>query len=337
MTPLVSVIIPVYNVEKYLQRCVDSVSSQTYTNIEIILIDDGSSDCCPEICDDLAKKDSRIVVIHKSNGGPSTARNVGLDSAKGEYICFVDSDDWIANDTIEYLLSLFQKYSVDMVEAGMYCTSKFIPNLVSKEKKEVLRGKDILQDYLRTTTTDGISYSVCNCMFPAPLLRDFRFRNGYNNEDLDFKYKVLNQCETILKSSKVQYFYYQGKESITTSGFRMKDFDLDIASDILVDLTKEETFGSIRYLAQVKRARCAFSHLCRIAYYGIADKSVNKKDMVNHLVIEHRKNVVTLLKSPMARSRKTLVLMFAVNYRIAEAAIHLYQRLRNLFDPGPIG
>lgn len=329
MTPLVSVIIPVYNVEKYLHRCVDSVSLQTYTNLEIILVDDGSTDHCPEMCDDLAKKDSRIVVVHKSNGGLSTARNSGLDCAKGEYICFVDSDDWIANDTVEYLLSLFQRYSVDMVEAGMYCTSKFIPKLVSKEKTEVFRGKDILQDYLRTATTDGISYSVCNCMFPAPLLKALRFRNGYDNEDLDFKYIVLTQCQTIVKSRKIQYFYYQRNESITNGGFSRKDFDLDIASDILLDLTKDETFGDIRYLAQVKRARCAFSHLCRIAYYGIADKSVDKKEMVKHLMKEHRGNALFLLKSPIPFSRKVLVLMFAINYKMTEVAIHLLQRLRN--------
>lgn len=330
MEPLVSVIIPVYNVEKYLHRCVDSVSLQTYTNLEIILVDDGSTDHCPELCDDLARKDSRIVVVHKSNGGLSTARNTGLDCAKGEYICFVDSDDWIANDTIEYYLSLFQNSTAEIVEAGMKCASKQVNISNGKEVIEVLRGKEILNDFFWITTKDGIRYSVCNCMFRSSLLKEFRFRDGYNNEDLDFKYRVLSQCKTLVRSSKIQYFYYQRNESITNGGFSKKDFDLDIASDILLDLTKDEIFGDIRYLAQVKRARCAFSHLCRIAYYGIADKSVDKKEMVKHLMKEHRGNALFLLKSPIPFSRKVLVLMFSINYKLAEVTIRLFQKLRIL-------
>ena len=101
MNNLISVIVPVYNVEKFLVKCVDSILAQTYTNLEIIIVDDGSPDNCPAICDELAKKDSRIKVIHKENGGASSARNAGLDIAKGEYIGFVDGDDYIAKDMYE--------------------------------------------------------------------------------------------------------------------------------------------------------------------------------------------------------------------------------------------
>ena len=105
MNPMISVIVPIYNVEKYLARCVDSIVNQTYKNLEIILVDDGSPDRCPQMCDDYAEKDSRIKVIHKKNGGLSDARNAGMAVATGEYISFIDSDDWIETSMFELLLN----------------------------------------------------------------------------------------------------------------------------------------------------------------------------------------------------------------------------------------
>ena len=108
--PLISVIVPIYNVEKWLPRCVDSILSQEYKNLEIFLVDDGSPDGCPTICDEYAEKDKRIKVIHKKNGGLSDARNVAIDVASGEFICFVDSDDYVAPTYVEILYSLIEKY-----------------------------------------------------------------------------------------------------------------------------------------------------------------------------------------------------------------------------------
>lgn len=326
MNVLVSIIIPVYKVEECLIRCVESVTKQTYSNIEVILVDDGSPDRCPELCDEFAQKDTRIVVVHKPNGGLSTARNAGLDVAKGDFICFVDSDDWIRNDAIEYSVKNALKHSADMVETGIFCTSEYVIDVPVSEKVEVIRSKEILQDYM-VSTTKGAGYSVCKCMFSSKLLQDIRFRVGYNNEDIDFKYKALCRCETIVKSNRIHYFYFQGNESITTGGFRRKDYDLDVASNILADLTKNETYGDISFLGKVKVARCAFSHLCKIAYFGVADKTIDKKTEVKKLTAEHRKNVGILLKSPMAFSRKILVVMFAINYNMTEMAIHLAQKI----------
>ena len=114
----VSIIIPVYNVEAYLDRCLKSIVNQTYENLEIIIVDDGSPDKCPFICDSWQLKDDRIIVIHKENGGLSSARNTGLDIATGDYICFVDSDDYISLDMIETMLDAALTYSVDVVTCG---------------------------------------------------------------------------------------------------------------------------------------------------------------------------------------------------------------------------
>ena len=116
---MISVIVPIYNVEKYVNKCVGSIVNQTYTNLEIILVDDGSPDRCPEICDEWAKKDSRIKVIHKKNGGLSDARNAGMKIASGDYIAFVDSDDWIAPEMYERLLMAIKNDNSDIAACAV--------------------------------------------------------------------------------------------------------------------------------------------------------------------------------------------------------------------------
>lgn len=117
---LLSIIVPVYNVKSYLKKCVESIINQTYTNLQIILVDDGSTDGSQDICDEFAQRDSRIVVIHKENGGQSTARNVGMDRAKGVYIAFVDSDDWLEPNMYEALISQLEKHEADIVACSFY-------------------------------------------------------------------------------------------------------------------------------------------------------------------------------------------------------------------------
>ena len=134
MKPLVSIIVPIYKVEPYLRRCLDSIVNQTYTNLEIILVDDGSPDGCPQICDEYAAKDNRRVVIHKENGGLSDARNAGLDSCKGEYVSFVDSDDWVDEKYIEILLNLATKENADVAKATGKGLLKIIKAFFKKDK-----------------------------------------------------------------------------------------------------------------------------------------------------------------------------------------------------------
>ena len=121
---LISVIVPVYNVESFLIRCISSIREQTYRNLEILLIDDGSEDASGEICDTLAKEDSRISVIHKQNAGLSSARNVGLDNAKGEYISFIDSDDWVMKNYFENMLNMLVLMEGDIISAKYMYTKK---------------------------------------------------------------------------------------------------------------------------------------------------------------------------------------------------------------------
>lgn len=320
---MITVIIPVYNVELYLRRCVDSVLNQTYKNIEIILVDDGSLDNCPSICDHYAKKDHRIKVIHKPNGGLSSARNAALDSVlDGDYITFLDSDDWIENDTLEYCLKTLCANRADAIEFCCAETKIFKVNIQQpNEIITVFEGKDILEEYLRRE-----AYSVCTCLFKKELFEGLRFREGKINEDIDLKYKVLQRCKIMVYSNQIKYFYFQAGDSISMGGLKKKDFDLYEAAEELNKMTSVEDYGKIRFLGEVKKKRTAFSLLCKIAYYGVADSNINKQKLVKTLTKEHRENVNTLLKSPMSLSRKGLAVLFSINYYMAEAVVKVMKR-----------
>lgn len=319
----VCIIIPVYKVEKYLCRCINSVLSQTYKNLEVILVDDGSPDKCPAICDDYAAYESRIKVIHKKNGGLSSARNAALDSPiEGDYITFLDSDDWIERDTIEYCVNLINKYKADAVEFESEETRDYKEHSKQPKEKLVLcEGDQILEEYLRRE-----AYSVCMCLFKRQLFDGVRFREGKINEDIDCKFKVLQRCKRMVYTNQKKYFYFQAGDSISMGGLKRKDFDLYEAAEELIKLTQDSPNKTICFLGEVKKRRTAFSLLSKIAYYGIADSSLNKKELVNKLTKEHRDNISVLLKSPMSFSRKGLAFLFALNYRVAEMAVRIIKR-----------
>lgn len=170
---LVSVIVPVYKVEPYLDRCVASILAQTYPNLEVILVDDGSPDNCPALCDAWAQRDSRIRVIHKKNGGQSDARNVGLDAASGAYISFVDSDDYIAENFIETLYDLLHEYHTDISAVHWKLVYADAPEVPLRFLPETLRSFRVLMpsgSFLRRIPTHvmhGINYANGNCLTPS--------------------------------------------------------------------------------------------------------------------------------------------------------------------------
>ena len=168
------------------------------------------------------------------------------------------------------------------------------------------------------------SYSVCRCLFKKSALVGLKFREGFINEDIDFKYKALANCHRYVVSNQIKYFYFQGDEPTnSTGGLKKKDFQLYDAANALCELTDKETYGSIAKLGKVKKARTAYSLLAKIAYFGIADKSFNKKELVKQLTKENRKNWWTLMDSPIGIKRKLVITMFAISYPLTEFCIHL--------------
>ena len=176
MQPLITVIIPVYKVELYLERCIESVRNQIYTNLEIILVDDGSPDNCPQICDDYAKRDNRIIVIHKENGGLSSARNSGLDIMTGQYVTFLDSDDFFHNEFVFHLYNLAEKYDADLVKCGYIKGSGTKFNKQNtKEVIEIYDRRSVFLKYKNKIAAWGLLYKTilwANVRFPVGMLNE---------------------------------------------------------------------------------------------------------------------------------------------------------------------
>lgn len=326
----VSVIIPVYNVAPYLRRCVESVLCQSYENKEIILVDDGSTDGCDKICDEYGAGYSQIRVLHKKNGGLASARNAGLDIATGDYIEFLDSDDWIAPDTIGYCMALLHsRENIDVVQFGIAeVSSQDEKYKTLREHLEILTStKDILWHLMYHSTVTDTYYSVCRCIFLRELTKNLRFPEGKINEDIAFKYKLLQRAGGMIDSNQIKYFYFQASGSITTGGFRKKDFDLYDAAAEIRDLTADETYRKINVYGKIKYARTSLSLLCKISYFGFADDSLDKKETVRRLRKEVRQNLWLLLRSPMKFSRKVLALSYAISFRLTDCAVKLAKKL----------
>lgn len=317
---MISIIVPVYNVERYIERCVDSLINQTYRDLQIILVDDGSTDKSGVLCDQFTTIDKRIEVIHKCNGGLSSARNAGLSIARGEYIAFVDSDDWVSVDAYEYMLSILNKYNADAVQCGFIQTNKQIQVRNTPEKLQLFKGKEINQFYMDYSTKTG-SYSVWKFLYKHDLLEGLYFREGKINEDIDYNYKVMDNCGTLVVSNQIKYFYYQEGNSLSTGGLKRRDFDLYEAAEELSKLTEDEEYGDVRFLGQVKKARTAFSLLSKIAYYGISDSSINEKELEKELINENRKNLPVLIKSKIPLSRKVLAVSYAFSFKLSRIMI----------------
>ena len=208
--PLISVIVPVYNVENYLNKCVDSIVNQTYTNLEIILVDDGSPDNCPKNCDEWAKKDSRIRVIHKENGGLSSARNAGLDIMTGTLVGFVDSDDYIAPNMYEKLYNAMIENDADLSACNYEFFDESGKKLGgSRLSERCITGKQALADIYRTV------YSVAyNKLYKHEIFKSLRYTNGYIHEDEIIIHHILGQCNKIIVISDNLYFYVRNNQSI---------------------------------------------------------------------------------------------------------------------------
>lgn len=224
MNPLISVIVPIYNVEKYLARCVDSIVNQTYKNLEIILVDDGSPDRCPQMCDDYAKKDSRIKVVHKKNGGLSDARNAGIAVATGEYISFIDSDDYVSDDFFECLLDVMNKENSDIAECSVV---KFYEDNRFDEFSDDLSVKTYdTQDAMSALIAENPFHQhVWNKLYKTELVKDIPYAVGKLNEDEFWTYRVFGRANKVARINKTMYYYFQRSSSIMGVGYNIRRLD----------------------------------------------------------------------------------------------------------------
>lgn len=228
MNELISIVVPVYNVEKYLNKCIESIINQSYSNLEIILVDDGSKDSSGIMCDSYILKDKRIKVIHKENGGLSDARNAGIEIAKGEYLSFIDSDDYVHKDFIKVLYGLCIKYNSDISMCGAFETSKdedFNFNL--EQGNECIKySRGILEK------KESIYCVAWNKLYKKEIFKHIRYPKGKLHEDVAVINKILYYSNKIAITDLRLYFYYNNPNSIMRSTFSIKRLDvLDVIYD----------------------------------------------------------------------------------------------------------
>ncbi len=311
----ISVIVPVYNVEQYLPKCVDSLLAQTYENLEIILVDDGSPDGSGGICDAYAEKDPRIKVIHKENGGLSSARNAGLDIAQGEYIAFVDSDDWVEPEAYKYLLGLARKYGVKLVCAGRYDveektgekTQGLCPPMEEKISSEELVRRIFLWDNVDSAAWDKL--------YHRSLLEDIRYPLGVICEDVPTTYRIALKTDQVVMGNKPIYNYLHRSGSITKSPVSEKTFHLTAhTAAVYEDIRRNHPAleGPARYL----RVR-TLSHLLLVLETK-GEKSWEKyPDQYNQAKGELKRHLHFLLTSPLfgKKEKATGILLVTGLYR----------------------
>ena len=252
MKDLISIVVPIYKVEKYLPKCIDSIINQTYKNLEIILVDDGSPDRCGEICDEYAKTDRRIKVIHKENGGASDARNVGIDIANGEYLGFVDSDDYIVSDMYEKLYTALKKSNSDMSICNVRYTwennEHGESNCSLNIKDEVLSGEQILCEKMVKPNSWGFVVPW-NKLYKINLFDGVRYPKEKRTEDEFIIHELLMQCDKIVTITDELYYYRQHDGSFMNqkSDIRRLDFIEAILRRIKYMLSNEMFDGIWEY------------------------------------------------------------------------------------------
>ena len=305
--PLISVIIPVYKVEQYLHKCIDSVINQTYSNLEIILVDDGSPDNCGMICDEYSQKDSRIRVIHKENGGLSDARNAGLDIATGDYIGFVDSDDYISIDMYSVLIQVLLQTNTDISMCGMYDIFEGKTTIsCNGDKIEILSPSDGLRTCIYE---QKIRMCACNKLYKKNIFDTLRYPKGKTYEDayiISDIFLIVSKASVIYKPL---YYYYHRPMSITTSSFSASDLDKIEAYEHVCENVK-------KYFPNLRRESMA--RLLWV-YLSILDKSCLKseqKELNKRLQRYIRNNIKYIIDSFFTKKRKLMAIIACISVEI---------------------
>jgi len=309
MEPLISVIVPVYNSEKFLCQCIESITNQTYKNLEIVLVDDGSQDNSSLICDKYAKVDNRIKVIHKKNGGPSDARNTGIVSSSGEYITFVDSDDYILPEMIHTLLSLCLKYSVklSMCEQIRCTEDGDIPaNIPSEIESTLYHGIDI-QEFL--FKNDIFYISPCSKLYHKSIFEEIRYPSGIHlGEDRYIACKIYHAAQHIVKTTKKEYIYRINSNSIMHETFSIKQIQRVYAYE------EQASFLRTHYPALERRANALLISACNVCIMEMGKHHFSDSKTDTKIKQFYKKYLIDYLLVPGTIHAKIYAIIARVNY-----------------------
>lgn len=315
----ISIIVPVYNVEKYLITCIDSILQQTILNFELILVNDGSTDSCGQICDEYQKLDKRVVVIHKENGGLSSARNAGLDVARGNYIAFVDSDDYISKDMYEILFNNIKKYDacISICGRNLFKLDSDLNTLEHKNKdqyenEELYSNEDALY---RLFYLKGFDMSVCDKLYKKELFDNLRFPINRISEDTFVIYKLFSKSNKVVVDLKNKKYYYRQRiGSITKSNFSDKDLDCIFAAKECIDYVRlhhkdlEKSANAFYYLVSLSTVNKFFRY-----------KNVKLEDEIDKIIKKLKENLWNIiLDKNITKQTKLRILLLTFNKRVYE-------------------
>lgn len=319
MDKKISVIVPIYNVEKYLIQCINNIINQTYKNLEIILVDDGSPDNCGVICDEYSNKDERIKVIHKKNGGLSDARNAGLEIATGDFISFVDGDDWIDTDTYEIMMNNIMMYNADIV----VCNINYVYNEKSKPKYDeenihIFNSEEAMNELIH----DGLVQAVVwNKIYKKELLDNMQFKVGKLNEDEFFTYKICAKAEKIVYIPNTLYQYRQRANSImgTYSPKRL---------DGVEALYERLQFIQLNFPKLYNKEKIIFCNICIYNYQMLLKYDIDN-DKAKRYLTSCRKNIRFKISD-----LKNLNLKQIIYILLSQLSLDLCCKLRNKLKIG---
>ena len=328
MDSLISVIVPVYKVEAYLRRCVDSVIHQTYPHLEILLVDDGSPDGCGRICDEYAQTDSRVRVIHKENGGLSSARNAGIDAAAGEYLAFLDGDDWLEPDAYEQMVGLAKRYGVKLVCGGRYDVdgrtgARTLGLCPAKEER--ISGEELAG---RIFLWDGCDSSAVDKLYHRSLFETDRYPLGRVCEDVPVTYRIALRAEQAAMYDRPVFNYFHRLESITKEAVSHRTFHfMTHAGQIYQDICQ-----NVPNLQNQARYLLVRSLLHTMLVLDTTDPENKKRFCREYQTArkELRRHMGFLLKSPWfsGQDRLTGLLLLAGIYRPLRGIYHRWKRGR---------
>jgi glycosyltransferase involved in cell wall biosynthesis len=316
---LVSIIVPIYKVEKYMERCVESIITQTYKNIEIILIDDGSPDKCPQICDHYMEKDKRIKVIHQQNKGLSGARNSGLRIMTGQYVMFVDSDDVIHHYMVEHLVGVIKKYNADMVICNFEefnNINKIVMNIeednsVIKSKTEIYKELFSLKNKIQT---------AWGKLYRSEMFKEFSYPEDKKfAEDMFVIHKLIDKAEKIVWDNRVYYYYFQGGVSLVRSEFSINKL-------LMVDAAKEwNDFinNKYSYLEEFSLA-CYFAILSSTYIEILLNNREGIYDKYLDLYDQEIKKNFTKYKGNKVALKNEKIKIYLLKYKLSRICVLLY-------------
>ena len=312
MKELISIIVPVYNVEKYLNRCIDSLISQTYQNIEIILVDDGSTDSSSEIVDGYLKKDNRIKVFHKDNGGLSDARNKGIEISKGKYLSFVDSDDYVTNTYIETLYNTIIEYEADISICSYkvnYETGQILKK--GKNKKGVYSTEKALKNMLYHRDFDVSAWAK---LYKKELFNGIIFPKGRLFEDAATTYKLMMKSKRISYNLKEEYYYIIRDKSITTNSFNLQKMDLIVSTKEMFD----EVSLNYPRLKKAAKRRLVYAYLSTLSQLVQSNDQSSKyekqEQSIYNYIKKNGKSVLWDINAPIRDKVGILSLIFGINF-----------------------